>query len=157
MYHRSESSDAATRTGEVTTTKIDDMCPDVERVPETKFKQEIREEKPFAEEVKDCPSKCSQCAEISVDENIALTDRNTAKERESQAPPSSPAIQPACPTPSLRCPVSQQFMEVGPIADVVKQPRPSNHHQLGYILSLLTKVGDQNRRQCSLEEFVVQI
>lgn len=161
IYHRPESSDATAKTGEVTTTTIDDRCgPDVERVPETKFKQEIREEKPFLEQVTQKSFPEFQSSEIFVDgnaEQCSLTDRNAATEQESPVPTSSPSIQPSCPTPSLRLPVSQQFIEAEPTADVLKQSRPSTNHQLGYILSLLTQIGDQNQRQCSLEEFVVQI
>ena len=157
IYHRSESS---VKNGEVTTTKIDDRCPNVERVPETNFKQEIHEEKPSLEQVTQKRFSEFQSSEISVVESAeqsALTDRNAAKQQESPVPPSSPSIQPSCPTPSLRHPVFQQFVEVEPSADVLKQPCPSTNDQLGYILSLLTQVGDQNQRQCSLEEFVVQI
>ena len=157
IYNRSESS---VKNGEVTTTKIDDRCPNVERVPETKFKQEIHEEKPILEQVTQKRFSELQSSEISVDGNAeqsALTDRDAAKQQESPVPPSSPSIQPSCPTPSLRHPVFQQFTEVEPTADVLKQPHTSTNHQLGYILSLLTQVGDQNQWQCSLEEFVVQI
>ena len=157
MYNSSQSSDETATTGEMTTTNcktvgVNDRCPDVKQ-------QEIREELPFSEEVKQkSSSECSQFDEIVVEENaehFALTDGNAAKH---QIPTYSPAIhQPACPTPSLRQPVSQQHLEVKPTADVVEQPRPSTHHQLGYILSLLTQVSDQNQRHCSLEQFVVQV
>lgn len=160
MYNRSQFSDKTATTGETPTTicktvdYVNDRCADVEQ-------QETRKKLPFSEEVKQKSSseECSQYDEIVVEEkaeHFALTDGNATKQ---QISTSSPAIhQPACPTPSsLRQQVSQQHLEVKPRADVVEQPRPSTHHQLGYILSLLTQVSDQNQRHCSLEQFVVQV